>query len=310
MKRFLISFIMAACIVGSLSARETLDSISYAMGDYYTRQIFEEYTDLQSQNKYEEYIRGLENLYTFMQDSAIAKCYTSGIEIGTFVMMMLYNEQPNKNQLFNQICIIDGVKKVISGDVLLPQDTIGARQLLMLQFSNEGETQLSDEETCRMNTAFGVMIARYPDRIGLIDLELSGPDSLAYRHAFASTILDALLAPWSSNIRNAYSIGRDYALFMFNTDKFTWGIDREVDYGVLIEGARSALGLSERKMTVEEVDDYMTNHIFNQSATDDAYDGINWEEIPDDMIEELNGIISDEEYNQIKELKKNKKSSD
>ena len=42
MKRFLLSLMMAACLVGNIAAQEQLDSLSYAMGDYSTRKMTEE----------------------------------------------------------------------------------------------------------------------------------------------------------------------------------------------------------------------------------------------------------------------------
>ena len=60
MKRFLVSFIMAACVAGSLSAQKTLDSLSYAMGDYFTRIVLDSQDKKTQQIKSdrEEYIRG------------------------------------------------------------------------------------------------------------------------------------------------------------------------------------------------------------------------------------------------------------
>ena len=60
MKRFLLLFIMVGALVGNLAAQETLDSLSYAMGDYFIR-LYLDGNDKETQQVMgdrEEYIRG------------------------------------------------------------------------------------------------------------------------------------------------------------------------------------------------------------------------------------------------------------
>ena len=85
MKRFLVSFIMAACVAGSLSAQETLDSLSYAMGDYFTRIVLDSQDKKTQQIKSdrEEYIRGFsDGLNLYRQERTAASSYHEGQQMG------------------------------------------------------------------------------------------------------------------------------------------------------------------------------------------------------------------------------------
>ena len=192
MKRLVLSFIMAGCLVGILSAQEAFDSLSYALGDYHTRLIVASNPNLQSPDDYEGYIRGLqENLYMFKQDSIRAKYYGSGLETGMYVLMMLENNPVLTSDCIYKNCIINGVRKVINGEVCLPQDTIGV-DLFLTQFEDIGSSKNHHEETCQLCSAFGVMLAMYPESAESYDLQFIGPDSIGHSTAPRYCLLRAL----------------------------------------------------------------------------------------------------------------------
>ena len=234
---------MAACIVGSLFAQEKLDSLSYAMGDIFTRLVIDAYnlgTDryLQTQADREAFLRGLEDeLSIYQQDSVAFKSYSEGQMAGIFFLMT-----PHDDEEFDLNCIAHGLRKVADGTFQLPQDTIGIYKY------DEGLPGLSAEDTCRYDTFLGILFGM---RIIFSDRELT--DSITMEdQAYAAGMADMFE---TSHTFNSYDIGRGTAIMIFtspigiNPKK---GVDFDND--AIIDGARGALELAERKMSVEEVE--------------------------------------------------------
>jgi len=273
MKRLLLSFIMAGCLVGILSAQEAFDSLSYAFGDYNTRLIAASNPNLQSPD---EYIRGLqENLYMFTQDSIKAKYYGSGLETGMYVLMMLENNPVLTNDWIYKDCIINGVLKVINGEVCLPQDTIGV-DLFLTEFEDIGSSKNNHEETCQLCSAFGVMLAMYPESAELYDIQFIGPDSIVNHQAYANGILEMLKND------DSYTIGKLYAYMILSTlDQMSGSGRHNYDFEDMVDAARAALGLTERKMSFEEVNRFFMNGLSFQQPIEN---GNNDEDIADETI--------------------------
>ena len=281
MKRLVLSFIMAGCLVGILSAQEAFDSLSYALGDYHTRLIAASNPNLQSPDDYEGYIRGLqENLYMFKQDSIRAKYYGSGLETGMYVLMMLENNPVLTSDCIYKNCIINGVRKVINGEVCLPQDTIGV-DLFLTQFEDIGSSKNHHEETCQLCSAFGVMLAMYPESAESYDLQFIGPDSIVNHQAYANGILEMLKND------DSYTIGKLYAYMILSTlDQMSGSGRHNYDFEVMVDAARAALGLTERKMSVEEVELCLTQYYAAQYNIQ-AAEGLDYnDDIDDALLEE------------------------
>ena len=286
MKRLVLSFIMAGCLVGILSAQEAFDSLSYALGDYHTRLIAASNPNLQSPDDYEGYIRGLqENLYMFKQDSIRAKYYGSGLETGMYVLMMLENNPVLTSDCIYKNCIINGVRKVINGEVCLPQDTIGV-DLFLTQFEDIGSSKNHHEETCQLCSAFGVMLAMYPESAESYDLQFIGPDSIVNHQAYANGILEMLKND------DSYTIGKLYAYMILSTlDQMSGSGRHNYDFEVMVDAARAALGLTERKMSFEEVNRFFMNGLSYQQPIEN---GNNDENIADETIVAIDDVEKDE----------------
>ena len=274
MKRFLISFTMVACFVGSLFAQETLDSLSYAMSDYFTRLVIDAYelgTDryLQTQADREAFLRGLEDeLSIYPQDSVAYKSYSEGQMEGILFLMNLHDDEE-----FDMNCIARGLRKVADGTIQLPQDTIGA-----CRFFEEDGHGLSAEDECRYQTILGIIFGM---RLIFSDRELS--DSITIEdQAYAAGMADIFE---KSHTFNSYDIGRGTAIMIF-TSPMGMSAKMVPDYDAVIDGARGALELEERKMTVEEVEMYLTKYYaaqYDAQAADELDDS---DDIDDALLEQ------------------------
>ena len=245
MKRFLISFTMAACIVGSLFAQETLDSLSYAMGNHYTRCVmFAADGYLQTQADREAFLRGLEDgLSIYQQDSVALISYCEGQMYGFFFLKRMADGGLPYLPVLDMNCIARGLRKVADGTIQLPQDTIGA-----CRFFEEDWHGLSAEDKCRYGTIFGILVGLYLPQ-SQYQPELTDSKD---RQAYAAGMADILE---KSHTFNSYDIGRGAAIMIFTAPtgmSAQMGLD--FDYDAIIDGARGSLELTERKMSVEEVD--------------------------------------------------------
>ena len=293
MKRLILISFIVGFFVDSLSAQEPIDSISYAYGNYNMRNAFEANSNLLILTDREEFFRGLkEYMNIFIQDSIYAKLYERGFETGLYVMML--NIDP-ENKPFDLDCVYEGVHKVVSGNVELPQDTIGlfdnigiCNDMLHVFGEKTDEPLPAEGDDCRFGTLFGIAMAYCPQSIGLDWIDLPGPDSIHKRQAFATGIADVLKND------NSYTSGKIYAFMLFSFMDFMFGsVGHTPDYEDLIDGARCALGLSEPKMSIEEVDQLMTR--FYEESMENM---INDEEIlPEELIEEIKNAVDEEEIN-------------
>ena len=277
MKRLILISIIVGFFVDSLSAQEAFDSVSYAFGNYYVRIAIEVNSNELTLTDREEFFRGMkECMNTISQDSIYAELYEQGFGVGLCVQKMLNNDREKKP--FDLDCVYDGVHKVVSGNVELPQDTIGIFNYLPHVFGEKTDEELpTEDDDCRFGTLFGISMAYCPQSIGLDWIDFTGPDSIHKRQAYATGIADVLKK------ENSYNSGKIYASMLFSfmsSMDYMFGVDWTHDYEDLMEGARCALGLSEPKMSIEEVDQLMSAWFDQEPNIDDIV--IIDEEIPEE----------------------------
>ena len=261
MKRFLVSFIMAACVAGSLSAQETLDSLSYAMGDYFMRIVLDSQDKKTQQIKSdrEEYIRGFsDGLNVYRQERTTASSYYEGQQMGLFFLMSINFEPFEDKDLPHLDCLIEGLRKVADNTVVLPKDTIGAHHLL-LDLDDEAMLSMVDGDSCRIETTMGIFLGLQAyNPLQPSDRDQGDSISVEDQQTFAAGMADVLE---NSIAASTYDMGRFAALFYFIDNmrmKQLLGLD--FDYDAIIDGARGALELTERKMSVEEVELCLTQY--------------------------------------------------
>ena len=243
---------MATCIVGSLFAQETLDSLSYAWGDYCTLSVMcasERY--LQTQADREAFLRGFQDeLSIYPKDSVAYKSYSEGQMDGFFFLKRMADGGLPYLPVLDMNCIARGLRKVADGTIQLPQDTIGA-----CRFFEEDWHGLSAEDKCRYGTIFGILVGLYLPQSQYQPELTDSKDRQAYAAGMAD-ILEKL------HTFNSYDIGRGAAIMIF-TSPYGMSAKMVPDYDAIIDGARGALELAERKMSVEEVELCHTDYLFN-----------------------------------------------
>ena len=284
MKRLILISFIVGFFIDSLSAQEAFDSVSYAFGNYNMRNAFEANSNLLILTDHEEFYRGLkECMNTIIQDSIYADLYGQGLDAGLCVLAMLIIEPENKP--FDLDCVYDGVHKVVSGNVELPQDTIGlfdkigiCNDMLHVFGEKTVEALPAEGDDCRFGTLFGIAMAYCPQSIGFDWIDLAGPDSIHKRQAFATGIANMLKND------NSYTSGKIYAFMLFSFMDFMFGpVGQTPDYEDLMDGARCALGLSEPKMSIEEMDQLITR-FYEESIEKEFTDE---EILPEELIEEI-----------------------
>ena len=284
MKRLILISFIVGFFVDGLSAQEAFDSVSYAFGNYNMRNAFEANSNLLILTDHEEFYRGLkERMNTIIQDSIYAELYEHGFNTGLFVLKMLIIDPENKP--FDLDCFYDGVHKVVSGNVELPQDTIGLfdnigifNDMLHVFGEKTVEALPAEGDDCRFGTLFGIAMAYCPQSIGFDWIDFAGPDSIHKRQAYATGIADVLKND------NSYTSGKIYAFMLFSFMDFMFGsVGQTPDFEDLMDGARCALGLSEPKMSIEEVDQLITR-FYEESIEKEFTDE---EILPEELIEEI-----------------------
>ena len=287
MKRFLLIFIMAGVLVADLAAQEQLDSLSYAMGDYFIR-MYLDGNDKETQQVMgdrEEYIRGFsDGLNVYRQETTAASSYFNGQQMGLFFLMSINFEPYEDKEKPHLDCLIEGLRKVADNTVLLPQDTIGAHHLL-LDLDDEAMLSMVDGDSCRIETTMGIFLGLQAyNPLQPSDRDQGDSISVEDQQTFAAGMADVLE---NSIAASTYDMGRFAALFYFIDNmrmKQLLGLD--FDYDAIIDGARGALGLEERKMTVEEVEMCLTKYYeaqYDAQATDKLDDS---DDIDDALLEQ------------------------
>lgn len=289
MKRFLLSLMMAACLVGNIAAQEQLDSLSYAMGDYFIRIVLDSKDEKTKQitSDREEYIRGFsDGLNVYRQETTAASSYFNGQKMGLFFLMSINFEPYEDKEKPHLDCLIEGLRKVADNTVLLPQDTIGAHHLL-LDLDHEAMLSMVDGDSCRIETTMGIFLGLQAyNPLQPSDRDQGDSISVEDQQTFAAGMADVLE---NSIAASTYDMGRFAALFYFidiDNMRMKQLLGLDFDYDAIIDGARGALGLEERKMTVEEVEMCLTKYYeaqYDAQATDKLDDG---DDIDDPALEE------------------------
>ena len=290
MKRLILISFIVGFFVDGLSAQEAFDSVSYAFGNYNMRNAFEANSNLLILTDHEEFYRGLkERMNTIIQDSIYAESYEHGLNTGLFVLTMLIIDPENKP--FDLDCVYDGVHKVVSGNVELPQDTIGLFdniaifKYMLIFLDEETDEELPADDDCRFGTLFGVTMAYCPQSIGFDWIDFAGPDSIHKRQAFATGIADVLKND------NSYTSGKMYAYMLFPSKNSIFGMNHTPDYEDMMEGARSALGLCEPKMSGEEAEQLIIRFYEESIEKEFSIEEI----LPEELIEEIKNAGNEEE---------------
>ena len=282
MRRTVLLIIMTVCLAGGVHAQETLDSLSYAMGDHFTRAMMAD-VNMQTRANHEDYFRGLKDgLNIYKQDTSVVTSYYDGQIMGCFFLWLVGAEQPEEDDQFHLDCMAEGLRKVADNSVVLPQDTIGAHHLL------DSLALLDQDDDCRFETMLGVLFGlRDADLLVHIHPEMGDTTAIPDLQAYAAGMADMLEI---SNPTNSYDLGRFVAHMLFSGSlRLTSAMEANVNFDACVDGACAALSLAERKMSIEDVDQMIISYFPIQPDEDDEDEQVfdNSEVIVDDIPQEV-----------------------
>lgn len=256
MKKQLFTIIILTLLagVGSAFASEKVDSLSYALGHLYTISTMAGENDLmQEEADFHDYIRGLEDNsrdLAEMNDSSYMLSYCLGAMEAVIITDGIHRKE--KQSPFS--CIIAGLRKVGSGEISLPADTVAAMAVINRYRDAEMKPEDLDTDTyCEFFEAYGTMKAYQPMLREYIYGLIPGTDCVADRRAFATGMADALEA-YTVPLNSAYDIGRLVAMSL----KLNFGAmdnDYYTDICSFVAGAKAALGLGKEFIPRDKVEE-------------------------------------------------------
>lgn len=254
MDRRLITMLILMLLagVGNAFATGKIDSLSYVLGYQASLGAMEEENALmQSDTDFQDYIRGLEDNcrdLSHMSDSSYMLSYCIGAMEAIFLTDGMHGRRTEDLPPFS--CIIAGLRKVGTGQLSLPADTVAAMSVIN-KYSVDGMTpkDLDKDACCKFFEAYGTMKALKPGLQEYMDGLKSGSGCVADRKAFATGMAD-MLELFSETPRTAYDLGKSIA-FSLNYG----AVEKDSpDMASFVAGAKVALGLGDELIAREEVE--------------------------------------------------------
>lgn len=252
MKRLL--FILACSIIAfTAKANKSIepaqiDSVSYALGHMYT--VFQlEYDNslLRGKSDYEEYMHGLEERIcskTLSSDSSYIMSYSLGGMQGVFMTDGHHNDKDMT--LFPYI--MEGVRKVAEGRIILPADTIEAITTLEQHGKDDIKSEDLTEDALReFFMAYGIMKTFPPGIQEYINGIRPGTDIKFNRQAYASGMADMLESFVTREPKSAYEQGKIVGISanMIKMERQGFSVQS------FIAGAKATLALGEQLIEKE-----------------------------------------------------------
>lgn len=257
MKKQLIMTLLLTMFIGvsSAIAFEKIDSLSYALGHQYTLGIMAGKNDLmQNADDFKAYIRGLEENHhniTRMNDSSYMMSYCLGAMEAVFLTDGMHRKKKEERPPFT--CIIAGLRKVGTGEISLPTDTVAAMSVIN-RYSREGmkPEDLDADSSCKFFEAYGTMKAYQPGLQEYINGLRPGTGCVADRKAFASGMAD-VLESYADPPKSAYDIGRMLAFSLI-----IGAMEKDSpDMVSVVAGAKAALGLGKEFIPRDKVEEIL-----------------------------------------------------
>lgn len=241
--------------VGGAIASEKIDSLSYAMGHQYTLGTMAGKNDLMlTDADFQNYIRGLEENYrnvSQMNDSSYMMSYCLGAMEAVFITDGMHRKKKEELPPFS--CIIAGLRKVGTGEITLPADTVAARSVID-KYSGDGmkPEDLDADISCKFFEAYGTMKAYQPGLQEYIYGLKPGSGCVADRKAFATGMADVLEA-YTDAPKSAYDLGRMVALSLN-----IGAMEKDSpDIASFVAGAKGALGLGKEFIPRDEAEEIL-----------------------------------------------------
>lgn len=257
MKRFLSSL---NCLLVGITAMANdstkvafIDTLSYSMGYQYTAEVLRNGQKIMRDSAdFEDYIRGLEDRLLNIKatsDSSFVMSYTLGGIQGIFMT----DKHMSKGDKEVIPYIMQGVRKVADGKIVLPADTIEAAAILEQYGTQDRKCEKLDEKAkSEVFTALGLMTPFQPGMQEYINEVQPGTSIKFNRRAYASGLADILETFTNIEPKSAYHLGMTIA---FSVNLFLMD-NKSFNAHNVVAGAKAALNLGEQLISKEALDKY------------------------------------------------------
>ena len=241
MKRIASVFVLIIGINIVARGVEPIDTASYVEGFMSAITMIEEFG--MEESEVESFVKGIDDNRIdnrLLADSSLFMSYSLGAMQGIYITDGVSGEESEKSDRLH--CMIRGMRRVASGNVVLPADTVEAKKVL------EENTQEHDSaDICRRYECLGLMKAFSGDIQSLMDEMTPGRNIVADRLAFSSGLADmielSILKPESG-----YDLGRYIASpIIFIRLRKNFNVD---DY---YAGAKMAVGIGEPRLNKDDI---------------------------------------------------------
>ena len=262
MKKKLLILILSLAALSGEAQVEDFDSVSYAIGDSYTRvYLSAETSNLNwewNDTSAVDFLKAIDDhihYLNYLQDSINSPSFSIGLMQGVFFLDS-YEHYKEKDGIILE-CIIDGMSKVANNDLILPQDTIAIQEYMLSLPDDMNPSELPQEERCKFFSYYGTMKGLQP---GLQDYiyEITGKSKNeipANQKAYATGFLLMLIRMEAQeNISSSYELGKImitdviFELIRYNS------ISSKFNLESFKLGCRAAMGLAERKLSISQCD--------------------------------------------------------
>ena len=246
-----------------VGATESLDSASYAFGDVIIRSLMENPDSVYPRFEYneenlDELIRGMEENLAFIKYSQDTIKNIS-FRLGALQGVFLWDGFQFKMDAIPFDCLLAGLMKDVNHELTLPRDTVKVQEYMKSLPENMKPEEWPDEDKCTFFMNYGIMKGLQPGLQAYIHEETGkGEDEIpadyeAYAAGLATMVRLMSLEARKESEQGPYDVGMAIGgSIVMEPLPFHF---RKIDF---LDGCRAAAGLNERKMTVEDSDQFFS----------------------------------------------------
>lgn len=256
------------CAVLPLRAQYTAaDTMSYALGHVTAATAAKEMNFINTDEDRREFIRGLQEFTALpFADSTYMISYLLGQRQAIFLIDSYEHTDSASRPPLK--CIIAGINRVTDGSVSLPQDTIDAWNTFRSLPDSTDVASLSDDEKCRIFTAYGILLGSDNDVQEIINGIYFGQPDIpeGNQAAFISGMahmLDFYANDGDTPFETPYGTGCNLSINLMTSYKQF----PDLDSTMFIHGAEAGIGLSPEVIKDVDFENFLSKLIQNQMSS-------------------------------------------
>lgn len=243
------------------------DTMSYALGHVTAATAAKDIDFINTDDDRREFIRGLRE---FTDQPFVDSAYMISYLIGQRQAIFLIDSYEHTDSASRPPlkCIVAGIRRVADGSVSLPQDTIDAWNTFRSLPDSTDVTTLSDEEKCRIFTAYGILLSSDNDVQEIIDGVYFGQSDIpkGNQGAFISGMVHMLgfyAEDGDTPFETPYGTGCNLSINLMTSYKQF----PDFDSAMFIRGAEAALGLSPELMDGVNFETFLSELLQKQKSS-------------------------------------------